>query len=93
MVLEQQNREQQQETREVERKQRQRVLLPALFGLRIDAGQTITTAFDRAENRRQPGALSFHHLVVEAPEKRCRDQYHHEKREDQPIIMTVHSRS
>ncbi|MNU98582.1 hypothetical protein D3C71_886930 [compost metagenome] len=93
VILEQQDREQQQEAREVEREQGQRVFLPALFGLRIDAGQTITATLDRAENRRQPGALAFHYLVVEAPEKRRRDQYHREKREDQPIVITVHSRS
>ena len=93
VVLEQQDREQQQETREVEGEQGQGVLLPALFGLRIDAGQTITTAFDRAEDRRQPGALAFHDLVVETPKKRRRDQYQREKRQDQPIVITVHSRS
>ncbi|MNN06614.1 hypothetical protein D3C81_1194090 [compost metagenome] len=93
VVLEQQDREQQQETREVEGNQGQGVFLPALFGLRIDAGQTITTTFDRTENRRQPGALPFHHLVVEAPEKRRRDQNQGKKTEDQPIVITVHSRS
>ncbi|MNP33630.1 hypothetical protein D3C76_1268810 [compost metagenome] len=93
MVLEQQDRKQQQETRNVEGNQGQGVFLPALFGLRIDAGQTITTTFDRTENRRQPGALPLHHLVVEAPEKRRRDQNQGKKTEDQPIVITVHSRS
>ena len=93
VVLEQQDREQQQETREVEGEQGQGVLLPALFGLRINAGQAITAAFDRPQDRRQPGALAFHHLVVEPPQKRCRDQHHGEEGEDQPIVITVHSRS
>ncbi len=93
MVLEHQDREQQQEACEVEREQGQCVLLPALFGLRIDTRQPITATLDRAEDRRQPSALAFHDLVVEAPEKRRRDQYHGKEREDQPIVITVHSRS
>ncbi|MNG14160.1 hypothetical protein D3C84_978930 [compost metagenome] len=93
MVLEQQDREQQQETREVEGEQGQGVLLPALFNLGIDAGQTITTAFHRTKDGRQPGALAFHDPVVEPPQERCRDQNQREKRQDQPIVITVHSRS
>jgi hypothetical protein len=93
VILKQQDREQQQEAGEVEREQCQRVLLPALFSLRIDTRPAVATALDRAENRRQPGALAFHHFVVEAPEERRRQQDQREKREDQPIVITVHSRS
>ncbi|MNV55170.1 hypothetical protein D3C71_1473950 [compost metagenome] len=93
MALEQQDREQQQETRKVEGEQGQGVSLPTLFGARIDAGQPIATTFDRAQDRRQPRALPLHYLVVEASEKRRRDPYQGEKPEDQPIVITVHSRS
>ncbi|MNG05776.1 hypothetical protein D3C84_889860 [compost metagenome] len=93
VALEQQDREQQQEACKVECEQGQRVLLPTLFSLRINPGHPITAALHRPQDRRQPGALTFHDLVVEAPEKRRRNQYHREKREDQPIVITVHSRS
>ena len=93
MILKQQNREQQQETGEVEGQQRQRVFLPALFILRIDPSHAKTAALDRTENRRQPGALAFHHFVVKTPEERRRQQDQREEREDQPIVITVHSRS
>ncbi|MNF78653.1 hypothetical protein D3C84_608450 [compost metagenome] len=93
VVLEQQDREQQQKAREVEREQRQGILLPTLFTRRVDPGHAITAALHRPQNRRQPSALAFHHLVVEAPQKRCRHQHHGEEGKDQPIVITVHSRS
>ena len=91
IVLEQQDREQQHETGQVERQQRQRIFLPALFLICIDTREAITNALDRTEHRREPGSLPFHYLVVEPPQGRCRNQHQGKEGDDQPIVITVHS--
>ena len=93
VVLQQQDREQQQKAREVERQQGQGVLLPALLAVRINPGYAITAPLHWPEDRRQPGTLTFHDLVVEASQERCGNQHQGEKGQDQPIVITVHSRS
>lgn len=93
VVLEQQDRKQQQKARQVEGQQGQGVLLPTLFLLCIDPGHAITHALDRPEHWRKPSALPFHHLVVEPPQKWRWNQHHGEEGDDQPIVITVHSRS
>jgi len=93
VLLQQQNGEQQHKARQVEGQQGQGVLLPALFAARINSGDAIADLFDGPQSRAQPGALALHHLVIKTPQPGCRQQHQGKKGENQPIVITVHTRS